>query len=1123
MAATREELIQGAQSEALKIEETKAATEQETSILNALDWFKSKDNGSYATYDDAVKLIESNKDPEVWFNIKAELKTRAQNDTDSKYATGIDKDLGVNTFYELRKNIAKDNVDLAKELNRDNIYDNYKNIEKYLDTDNLFKIEGIDPSEGAPTSARVSMSYASMGGDQEKNIKNALIYSLPEQYQDLYQSLNYKGPDIHVQFKNFADGKKRAIFKIPEELGGDNKYRLFNEPGEWKKDVAGFTGDIPTYIADMVVGYYSAGGGPNAVAINTAVTNAVGEYIKLKIGQDFFNQNQDLNDMSLMKEAATIGGITGVTTKAMFPIMNVAKRMYLNVVPKIGLGKFKLGTKLDKEGALARQIVKDFVRSYKMGAGKNTNDDLIRKELIDQFMKPKDEGGLGYTLEQAQNMVKPSLASTNPSTIVGATAKEVSKTPAGTPTFFGSKVKQEAYDEAKNITQEQLNIQKKIISEITGIDVTKLSELNMAGDAFQTIQKIANEKYRSNLIKQTDFSNKFIDEWKVYKKKYISDIKPTEQNFNEVFTDIIGKIDTNNFAIANNLSSEMDNVLGKLTVTFPKTNLKKGVVSPSKLMNDAINELKNFKKFAKKNNLTDSDIEQINNNINVLSSLRSEFNTTSKMSALEVENALDNLEMLKTYYPNVSNKITALQSSLRSARNKSYATLDDAGKNLLNKRYQFIEKNRMTKDGVIGEIIKKVGGTKGQYVAFKNKVIDDQFDTLFGNKQSQIQALKYIKSGLDGGLSKNKADQLKTMMHNKFIAFIENGGTVNEFNKKYGKAYSQIFNPDEMKSFTSVMKSRGALEKIISNQLYSSQVAKNIFPVLRNVDISNMNYKTISEAVFSPDVTPKQINTFFNQVSKQEGGEEAVKSIKSFYLKNVLDAHKITDPVLGRNTLDGNKLFTWFNDVKNEQVFTNMFGRDAAKNMKTIAAQLNLMQNFPSYVSKDLSESAAKKMRETATRMVYGPLSHENVLIKGAIFFLNSFDQRLGKELFDYDFFIEKFKNSYMAKYAPALNDKKFMYFYNTYDAGTAQKAYTALNTSLGLGVGEEFKGQSLSDTGLPSFDFIDTLAMAEGTLVEPSVKSLNSAIDTIIKNVETSDKTKEKEKTLKKIRELKE
>jgi hypothetical protein len=43
--------------------------------------------------------------------------------------------------------------------------------------------------------------------------------------------------------------------------------------------------------------------------------------------------------------------------------------------------------------------------------------------------------------------------------------------------------------------------------------------------------------------------------------------------------------------------------------------------------------------------------------------------------------------------------------------------------------------------------------------------------------------------------------------------------------------------------------------------------------------------------------------------------------------------------------------------------------------------------------------------------MIYGPLSHENVLIKGALFFLNKLDTKLGRELFDYDFFLEKFKN----------------------------------------------------------------------------------------------------------------
>ena len=80
---SREELIVAAQNEAKDIEATKGATKEEETILNFLDWFKTKDNGSYATYDDAVKLIESNKNPETWLEIKNELANRAQTDSSS--------------------------------------------------------------------------------------------------------------------------------------------------------------------------------------------------------------------------------------------------------------------------------------------------------------------------------------------------------------------------------------------------------------------------------------------------------------------------------------------------------------------------------------------------------------------------------------------------------------------------------------------------------------------------------------------------------------------------------------------------------------------------------------------------------------------------------------------------------------------------------------------------------------------------------------------------------------------------------------------------------------------------------------------------------------------------------
>ena len=1094
-----------------KLDARQEPTAEEQNIINYLDWFKSKKNGSYATYDDAEKLIKSNRNPEVWLQIKNDLETRAKKDYDSKYTEGINIDLAKETIFDVRKKVAQDDIELAKTLNRTGIIENYDTVNKYLDTDDMFKIEGINPEEGAPAEARVSMSFAGMGGDNEKAIKNAIIYSLPGDQQDKYYSLNYKGPDVHVQLKQFADGKKRAIYKVPTELGGDNQYRLFNEPGEWKKDVAGFSAEIPILLADLAVGYATAGAGPNAVALSTGATNAVGEFLKLKIGQDFYNQNQDMDFGDMTQQALVMGGITGGATRLMFPLFNVANRIYGNLKSKIGVG----------EGALSRKVIKDFVQSYKEGAGKDIDTDQLYKEMKQQLMKPVDKGGLGYDEKRAAEYLKgkKNLAITDPSTIAGQSAKEIMTSPAGKNQPFGSRIKTEAFDEAKKITEKNLEMQKQIISDITGIDVTKLSQLNMASDAYRAVTNIANERYRSNLIRQADFTEKFQKDWSNYSKKYIGALQPEQQNFNQVFIDIVGPMKTTNYARANNLNSELNEILGKVTVTFPKSNIKQA--SPSKVMKDAINETIKFEKYLKNNNLLDEATQaSFKKSKDVLKLLQNEFNTTKKMSALAVMEGLENIDRLKTFYPELSPKLTALQSSLRNAMNKSKAVADRTGTNIFNKQYQFIENNRITKDGVIGEMINKLGGTTGPVVKFKTIINDDLFDTLFGNKQSQLQALKYLKTGLNGGLSKDKSDTLKTMMHNKFIGFIENGGTVKEFNKKYLNSYKQIFSPKEMKDFINVQKSRSALEKIISTQYSTSQKAKNVFPSLRNLDIQQMNYYTISQALLDPTNTPKQVKTFFNSISK-EAGEEPVKSIKSHYLKSIFDQFKTQDPILMRDTLDGAKFFNWFKDVKNEQVFINMFGESQAKNMKVIAAQLNLMQNFKNYVSENLSEKAANKMRETATRMVYGPLSHENVLIKGAIFFLNQFDQKLGKELFDYDYFIERFKNSYAAEYAPALNDKKYLKYFNSYDAGTKQRLYTSTLSGLGFGAKEEQKGSTLSDTGLPSFDFIDTISLVKNVAGEPIAKNLNSAVDIIVGNVEKANEDERKKKTLEKIRQL--
>ena len=71
--------------------------------------------------------------------------------------------------------------------------------------------------------------------------------------------------------------------------------------------------------------------------------------------------------------------------------------------------------------------------------------------------------------------------------------------------------------------------------------------------------------------------------------------------------------------------------------------------------------------------------------------------------------------------------------------------------------------------------------------------------------------------------------------------------------------------------------------------------------------------------------------------------------------------------------------------------------------------------------------------------------------------------------------------------------------------------------------VGQEQKGSSLSDTGLPTFDFVDTAAMVDDTILEPIQKNISNALDLIVKGVNESNKKIKKEDTLKKIRELKE
>jgi hypothetical protein len=217
------------------------------------------------------------------------------------------------------------------------------------------------------------------------------------------------------------------------------------------------------------------------------------------------------------------------------------------------------------------------------------------------------------------------------------------------------------------------------------------------------------------------------------------------------------------------------------------------------------------------------------------------------------------------------------------------------------------------------------------------------------------------------------------------------------------------------------------------------------------------------------------------------------QEIKANYLNTLFTNNRASSQLLGKDTINAGGIFKYLSDAKNEQIFQNMFGKETTKSFKTIMAAMDFMENTERFMvgagGKVLTNAEMEAVRSTATRMIYGPLSHENVVIKGLLFFANKLDGKLGKELADYDLFLEKFANSYAFKYAPALNDKKFLGMFNTYNSGAWQRFGVGTMTGVGgEGTNQTLKGQMNTETGLPTIPVLEFLASAP-------VKSINVGV----------------------------
>jgi hypothetical protein len=1075
----------------------------------------------YVTAKDAEEIVNSNFDNITLQNVTDKIYQRKQKDIESFASEGRNINLVGDALDTIRTKVAGFDPELAKTINLETLPSNYNNIKEYINEDEVYKVAGINPGDsGASADARYRLSFAVY---DDKSIVNqatqALENSLPKEQLDKYRSLNYEGNKIHVQNYKFADGKKRLIYKIPKEIGGDNQYRLFNKPGITKEDFAGFAGEAIPMTAEIVAGILSAEGGPGAVAVASGLAGGITEYLKLIYGKEVLGVNQDYTDDQLKYEALKRGGITAAGTRLAFPVMDFAAKKFKATMAQL-LPNYGKGT----VGVLSNKVIKDFVDAYRKGLNKDAESDEIIKALRTQLMKAAEDGGAGLTEKEAKVLASKTFAGNLPGTTIANIEIAVKSLPKGAGMRQPGNISDSANQAAIEFEKNFLKTVDDAMSKITGINYKRLPPGTTLDEVSQNAYFLAKNKAENNAIRLSDFSENFKNQWSKLSQKYTIKNNPEEQNFNTVIQKFLQPIQTNNYQRSNALRAELETATKDVFVSIPKTN--KSYESPVKIFTKTANDFKaklNFLKKdgpPKKGTFEYEQMKEYESVINTLNKLKGTFQTGQKFRYAELENATAFLEDVMTKRPELSQSINSALFTINRAKSSIFNKLPNSSK-LIGKQSQMVQDKTVLRDNVLGDVVNNLKGLRGPVSEGQALRSSDQFSVLFGNSQEQRYATKYLGSfikGKDTGkLIQPQKDELKKVIFDRFIRDTspDNPKAIpaKEWLKKYGNGISDIFEQSEMAELRTLVSAKKAVEKIETKYLDLNFKLKNTIPFFKDTPIEQLEPSTIVRELYSnPNITAKQVGRFFSSI-----GKEQKELIQTFYMKRVFDANKSRSAILDRDTLDGGKLFKYFSDLNNEKIFSNIMGPTATKNFKVLSAALDLMQRPNKYLGKEMTATQQDAIRSAATRMIYGPLSHENVLIKGSLFFLNKLDTKLGRELFDYDFFVQKFKNSYAFKYAPQLNDQKFLGMFNKYDAGLTQRGYVGVMTGIGgEGTEQELRYDFEEETGMPTFPVIQTIVGAPFKAISNLTTTTTHGLDKLINVIESNPDTKKKLMNLK-------
>ena len=951
--------------------------------------------------------------------------------------SGYDVDLMKSSIDKIKKDVAND--EKLKEFDLEGALNEYK-----PSTELLFNSSGIRTDQDLPNDIRGALSLSSnTPADLVNNTRQLLIQDLIEKYGE--EKVNKYKKQIVVQNKEVGlEGYKDQglIFKIPKELGGDNKFYKANQPGLDTGDFFAISGDLLPIAASITGGTFGSVAGPAGTISGSAGAAFVGELARLYMGRKLYNFNPDMNDDEFRDMAVAQSGkyaaIDAAATAAFLPLAAVVKKIVFTT-PK---------------EKLSQDTIKKFIDSGGIDKSLKEPLDDARKKIIDLGVAPKD----------ADNYL----------------ALEVSKAIPRSGIVEKGTVADKLYNRQIAVAENAGNVkevEKKILKQLTGLNVLD----NASAD--KAIKLIDDE---AKNIRNLELANTSDEAAEAFKK-----IQRTKNKIFKTETDNI--IDEFNIDFAG-ATGNLEKRIGALGDQIDKLQLtNKITVGPLdlKTLNTANKLIKKYKR-PKFKTLTPEQLkklspEQQSKYLNdkaindLFKTLGDEVGATSQLAKLTsiekglkaaktADLSLKDVVQLKTLATNVDQTLQTgpIKNTVRQLKGELNNIIDDAlisNPEAAKKIIEFDELLNAKRQSYFQDFAQTFG--YGNTPKVKNAI---QFEsTSLFNKFVSPGPEGLKNSAVLGTLINNRKifnasskQRIKAALYEKYldeVAPTEIGKpakmTFDKFKETYGAQYKNILGKEYDQFFKTPQKAIDAYDNIIKN---TADIQTTFSKALPGIDVNVLDAGAPGQVVESilrlgnkADV--KQLITNLNKQSP-----EMLTNIRQVFLERMIKNTRTQNADLGVSFtgLNGQNLNKFLNE--NRGAIQQMFNKEFFDVHRSLANALEIIQSPAGVRAVDAPGlTGAANKAGLFVDIFAGPLNHKRLVLNRIARIYDGFD--LGGDslslLRDYNLFLNGAKKNFMAGNYPKVIDD--MLKGTKAERNLADKAIDKVNKFITLGFSQNF------------------------------------------------------------------